>query len=188
MSSNILSAQQEKIAREVLGQIFPDDANVDAYIANAKALCTGKSIAQGFGLHDADLEVILGLAASRYIAARYEDAARLYSFAGLLNHFDTRAMQGAGMALQKLGLFDAALECFAAALLQQPENSEVTVMLAESMAMSGRTKEALDLLHQLAKLKATEHQPPENTSLNERITALIVLLTKNLEQQPTRKL
>lgn len=181
MSANILSAQQEKIAREVLGQIFPDDANVDVYIANAKAICTGKSFAQGFGLKDTDLEVILGLAASRYIAARYEDAARLYSFAALLNHFDTRAMQGAGMALQKLGLFDAALECFAAVLLQQPENSEVTVMLAESMAMSGRTKEALDLLHQLAKLKATEQKPPENTSLNERVNALIALLTKNLE-------
>ena len=181
MSANILSAQQEQIARVVLGQIFQDDENVNVYIENAKAILTGKTFAQGFGLKEQDLEVILSLAASRYTAARYEDAAHLYSFAALLNHFDTRAMQGAGMALQKLGLFDAALECFAAVLLQAPEKLEVTVMLAESMAMSGRNKEALDLLHQLAELKVNEHQPSNNTSINERVTALIALLTKNSE-------
>jgi tetratricopeptide (TPR) repeat protein len=181
MSTNTLSAHQEQIAREVLGHIFKDDANLNAYIENAKATLTGKTFAQGFGLKDVDLEVILSIAASRYTAARYEDAARLYSFAALLDHFDTRALQGAGMALQKLGLFDAALECFAAVLLQAPEKLEVTVMLAESMAMSGRKKEALDLLHQLTELKAIEQQPLQNTSIHERVTALIALLTKNSE-------
>jgi tetratricopeptide (TPR) repeat protein len=181
VSTNMLSAHQEKIAREVLAQVFQDDANLNVYIENAKAILTGKTFAQGFGLKDADLDVILSLAASRYTAARYEDAARLYSFASLLDHFDTRALQGAGMALKKLGLFDAALECFAAVLLQAPEKLEVTVMLAESMAMSGRHKEALDLLHQLTELKVIEHQPSSNASINERVTALIALLTKKSE-------
>jgi len=180
---SILSDQEEKIAREVLGQIFQADERLDEYIAIAKSIAAGKTFSQGLGLKEKDIEVILGLAANRYTATRYEDAARLYSFASLLNHFDTRALQGAGMALKKLGFFDAALQYFAAYLLQQPENLEVNLMLAECMAMSDRKKEALDLINQITEQKNLEPDSTSKRSITERANALKVILTKKSDSE-----
>ena len=180
MSENILSVQEEKIAREVFDQIFHDDVNLDACFAMATAISAGNTFGQGLGLKEADLDVILGLAASRYLAARFEDAARLYSFAALLDHFDTRAMRGAGMALQKIGSHDAAIQCFAAVLLQEPENMEVTTLMAESLAMSGNKKEALALLRQIVELEKNDQQSQLSNSCGDRAGALISLITKDL--------
>lgn len=183
MSESILSDQEEKIARIVLGQIFQDDVELETSVATAKAVAAGKTFGQGLDLKEADLEVILGLAASRYLAARYEDAARLYSFAALLNHFDTRALQGAAMALQKLGNHEAALQYFAAVLLQEPENLEVTTLVAESLAMSGNKQEALGLLHQIVEIKPNDQQSHRNKSFVNRASALISLMTKSSESE-----
>ena len=183
MPENILSDQEEKIARVVFEQIFHDDVDLDACFAVAKAISAGKTFAQGLGLKEADLEVILGLAASRYLAARFEDAARLYSFAALLDHFDTRAMRGAGMALQKLGSHEEALQCFAAVLLQEPENMEVTTLMAESLAMSGNKKEALALLSQIVELEKNDAQSQRSNSCGDRAGALISLITKDLASE-----
>jgi tetratricopeptide (TPR) repeat protein len=180
MSENILSDQEEKIARVVLGEIFQDDVNFEACMSMAKAVMAGKTFGQGLGLKENDLEVILGLAASCYMAARYEDATRLYSFAALLNHFDTRALQGAGMASQKLGSHEAALQYFGAILLQDPENLQVITLVAESMAKIGKKQEALVLLRQIAELKTTEQQTDGRKTLSDRVTALISMLTKDL--------
>ena len=180
MSENILSVQEEKIAREVFDQIFHDDVNLDACFAMATAISAGNTFGQGLGLKEADLDVILGLAASRYLAARFEDAARLYSFAALLDHFDTRAMRGAGMALQKIGSHDAAIQCFAAVLLQEPENMEVTTLMAESLAMSGNKKEALALLRQIVELEKNDQQSQLSNSCSDRAGALISLIIKDL--------
>ena len=179
MSENILSAQEEKIARGVFSQIFHDDVNFDACFEIAKAISAGKTFGQGLGLKEADLEVILGLAASRYLAARFEDAAQLYSFAALLDHFDTRAMRGAGMALQKLGSHEAAAQCFASVFLQEPENMEVTTLMAESLAMSGSKKEALGLLRQIVELEKNDQQSQRGNSYSDRAGALISLITKD---------
>lgn len=179
MSENILSAQEEKIARVVFSQIFHDDINFDACFEMAKAISAGKTFGQGLGLKEADLEVILGLAASRYLAARFEDAAQLYSFAALLDHFDIRAMRGAGMALQKLGRHEAAVQCFASVLLQEPENMEVTTLMAESLAMSGSKKEALGLLRQIVESEKTDQQSQRGNSYSDRAGALISLITRD---------
>lgn len=180
MSENILSDQEEKIARVVLGEIFQDDVNFEACMSMAKAVMAGKTFGQGLGLKENDLEVILGLAASCYMAARYEDATRLYSFAALLNHFDTRALQGAGMASQKLGSHESALQYFGAILLQDPGNLQVITLVAESMAKIGKKQEALVLLRQIAELKPTEQQTDGRKTLSDRATALISMLTKDL--------
>ena len=185
MPLKIQAAQEEKIARAVLGQIFQDDENINDYIEIAKAIVAGKTFCQGLGLKEKDLDVMLAIAANQYNAARYQDAARLYSLAALLNHFDTRAMQGAGMALHKLGLFNAAQQCFAAFLLQEPENLEVNFMLAESMAMSGRRAEALDLLSQIAKRGKAMVDSASNRSISKRASALIALLSKQSESEIT---
>jgi tetratricopeptide (TPR) repeat protein len=181
MSDSVLSAQEEKIARIVLGQIFQDDVEFETSIATAKAVAAGKTFGQGLGIKEDDLEVILGLAASRYLAARYEDAARLYSFAALLNHFDTRAMHGAAMALQKIGNHEAALQYFAAVLLQEPENMEITTQVAESLAMSGNKQEALNLLRKIIKKEASNQQSQSNNSFAERASGLISLITNDSE-------
>ncbi len=183
MPKNILSDQEEKIARQVLRQIFQDDTNTESYISTANAIVAGKTIGQGLGLKESDLDVILGLAAGCYMAARYEQAAQLYSFAALLDHFDARAMQGAGMALQKLGRHAAALQYFAAILLQEPENSQIMVQLAESMAMSGNKQEALGLLRKIAESRTDEKKPDHKNYVSDRASALISLITNDLASE-----
>jgi tetratricopeptide (TPR) repeat protein len=87
------------------------------------------------------------------------------------------------MALQKLGSHEAALQCFAAVLLQEPENMEVTTLMAESLAMSGNKKEALDLLRQIVELEKNDPKSDRRNSCGDRAGALISLITKDLASE-----
>jgi hypothetical protein len=64
--------------------------------------------------------------------------------------------------------------------MQEPENMEVTTLMAESLAMSGNKKEALALLRQIVELEKNDQQSQLSNSCGDRAGALISLIIKDL--------
>ena len=149
MSNTGLSEQVTQLAEEVLAKVIPDPAELAICIRLTKAVVDGKTFGQGLGVTESEQQAMLQLAYSYYMAGRYREAGQLYSFAGLMNHFDLKALQGTAMSLQKLNQHQAALACIGAALLNDPENLELNTLAAESMAKSGMKEQADDLWRQI---------------------------------------
>lgn len=164
MYNTELSEQITRLAEEVLAKVIPDTAQLAICMRLTKAIVEGKTLGQGLGITESEQQAILQLAYSYYMAGHYKEAGQLYSFAGLMNHFDSNALQGTAMSLQKLNQHQAALACIGAALLNDPENLELNTLAAESMAKSGMKEQADELMRQIINHRTLNSSNNNDTS------------------------
>lgn len=126
-------------------------------------------------LSEEDTTHLYNIAFQLYRNGKYEDAKHFFHFLTLSCPFDRRFWLGFGACQQMLKDYQAAIECYSVAAIQDPQDPYTHWHAAECFLASGQKEKGLAALHSAL---TVARQQPEYAALTEQLTLINSAWTK----------
>ncbi|WP_033458828.1 SycD/LcrH family type III secretion system chaperone BcrH1 [Bordetella bronchiseptica] len=131
-------------------------------------LDAGASMGSLQGLDEAQQQALYAIAHGAYEQGRYADALKMFCLLVACDPLEARYLLALGAAAQELGLYEHALQQYAAAAALQLDSPRPLLHGAECLYALGRRRDALDTLDMVLELCGS----PEHAALRERAESL----------------